>query len=75
MTQNPPMMSKARALLLGRTLASAALLIGFAASPLQAKVLAKVDNIEITEEDFNIAMQDMAATLPQQADEKPAPIM
>ena len=34
----------------------------------QAKVLAKVEGIEITDEDFALAMQDLGPTLPQQAD-------
>ena len=70
MALNPPMIIKTRILLLGSALATATLLAGVAATPLQAKVLAKVDNIEITDDEFNIAMQDLAATLPQQADEK-----
>ena len=60
MALNPPMIIKTRILLLGSALATATLLAGVAATPLQAKVLAKVDNIEITDDEFNIAMQDLA---------------
>ena len=70
MTLHPPKILNARTLVLSSATAMAALLVGLAVTPLQAKVLAKVDNVEITDEDFNIAMQDLAATLPQQADEK-----
>ena len=70
MTLHPSKILNARTLVLSSATAMAALLVGLAVTPLQAKVLAKVDNVEITDEDFNIAMQDLAATLPQQADEK-----
>eukprot|EP01037_Dinobryon_pediforme_P013586 gene13586-biopygen8299 len=60
----------ARTMLLKSSIATTALLVGLAMSPLQAKVLAKVDNVEITEEDFNLALQDLGPTLPQQADER-----
>ncbi len=37
-----------------------------AAAPAFAKVLAKVDGLEITDDDVRIAMEDIGATLPQQ---------
>ena len=51
-----------------RLIASGAVLaLAFAASiPASAKVLAKVDGVEITEEDVQVALDDLGPTLPQQ---------
>ncbi len=52
--------------LLSATFTAALSLSGLA----QAKVLANVDGMEITDEDLNFAMQDLGPTLPKDADEK-----
>ena len=51
-----------------RFIASGAVLaLAFAASiPASAKVLARVDGVEITEEDVQVALDDLGPTLPQQ---------
>ena len=51
-----------------RLLASGAILaLAFAASsPASAKVVAKVDGVEITDEDVQVALEDLGPTLPQQ---------
>ncbi len=51
-----------------RLIASGAVLaLAFAASiPASAKVLARVDGVEITEEDVQVALDDLGPTLPQQ---------
>ena len=51
-----------------RLLASGAILaLAFAASsPASARVLAKVDGVEITDEDVQVALEDLGPTLPQQ---------
>ena len=48
---------------------AAVLALGFAASA-QGKVLAKVDNVEITDEDVKTAMTELGPTLPQQLEGK-----
>ncbi|WP_131194949.1 peptidylprolyl isomerase [Lichenihabitans psoromatis] len=47
-------------------LAGAALALLLGATVAEAKVLAKVNGVEITDEDVRIATQDLGATLPQQ---------
>ena len=49
-----------------RLLAAAAFVGLSALSPAQAKVLAKVDGAEITDEDVRTALEDLGPTLPQQ---------
>ncbi len=51
-----------------RLIASGAVIaLAFAASsPLSAKVLAKVDGVEITDEDVQVALDDLGPSLPQQ---------
>ena len=51
-----------------RLIASGAILaLAFAASsPLSAKVLAKIDGVEITDEDVQVALEDLGPSLPQQ---------
>jgi peptidyl-prolyl cis-trans isomerase C len=44
---------------------AAAMAFGLMGAPLAAKTLAKVDGVEITEEDVQIAVDDLGATLPK----------
>lgn len=52
------------------TLGVAAALFLSGAAPAEAKVLAKVNGVEITEEDLNIAMEDLGAGIPRQLEGK-----
>lgn len=47
-----------------------AALLAYGAAPVQAKVLAKVNGVEITEEDLKIAMDDLGAGIPRQLEGK-----
>ncbi|MBV9701156.1 MAG: peptidylprolyl isomerase [Methylobacteriaceae bacterium] len=53
-----------RALALAAALAGAAL-VGSMCQPAAAKVLAKVDGVEITDDDVKIALEDIGPTMPQ----------
>ncbi len=59
MAFNPPVRARAAAI----ALSVAAL---FAAAPAFAKTLAKVDGLEITDDDVKIALEDIGPTLPEQ---------
>jgi peptidyl-prolyl cis-trans isomerase C len=52
------------------TLSVAAALFASGGAPAQAKVLAKVNGVEITDEDLNIAMDDLGAGIPRQLEGK-----
>lgn len=52
------------------SLGVAAALLACGAAPVQAKVLAKVNGVEITEEDLKIAMDDLGAGIPRQLEGK-----
>lgn len=52
------------------SLGVAAALLAYGAAPVQAKVLAKVNGVEITEEDLKIAMDDLGAGIPRQLEGK-----
>jgi peptidyl-prolyl cis-trans isomerase C len=52
------------------SLGVAAALLASGAAPAQAKVLAKVNGVEITEEDLRIAMDDLGAGIPRQLEGK-----
>lgn len=52
------------------SLGVAAALLAYGVAPVQAKVLAKVNGVEITEEDLKIAMDDLGAGIPRQLEGK-----
>jgi peptidyl-prolyl cis-trans isomerase C len=52
------------------TFGVAAALFASGGAPAQAKVLAKVNGVEITDEDLNIAMDDLGAGIPRQLEGK-----
>ena len=45
-------------------------LIALAGAPAQAKTLAKVNNVEISDDDVKLAMEDLAAGIPRQLEGK-----
>jgi peptidyl-prolyl cis-trans isomerase C len=59
-------MEMAQKLKTGFVAASIACLLHFSGLPAEARVLAKVDGIEVTSEEFELALQDIGRTLPQQ---------
>jgi peptidyl-prolyl cis-trans isomerase C len=52
------------------SIAAAALALGLSASTAQAKVLAKVNGVEITDEDVQLAMEDLGPGIPRQLEGK-----
>ncbi len=61
---SPPSLWRVRAVAMGIVLSSSLVVATFL--PAYAKVLAKVDGLEITDEDVTAAMEDIAPTLPEQ---------